>query len=270
MAKVTPAQVRACYNAALSVRSGAMRSTEAMCMVAKDTGMPEGNAGVTVNILRSLLDGKPYTFTLTSQQTHLFLTWVTQDFGADFGRAAAEKVLENVKDTAAPPINNGPQRPVQEVAAQFLANLAQPSLENLIAQQTAAADPMPRTTTVTTTAHLRNMDVVAEVVHRANGTCEACATPAPFLKRKDGSPYLEVHHKLRLADGGPDTVANTLALCPNCHRKAHHGIAQFPPRTRPNPLPQKAPKIHLKFRIFSSQISHGGGHVGLGQCGSGV
>lgn len=69
----------------------------------------------------------------------------------------------------------------------------------------------------------RNADVVEEVLFRANGHCEACGQPAPFLRASDGSPYLEVHHKTPLADGGEDTVENAIALCPNCHRKAHFG-----------------------------------------------
>jgi 5-methylcytosine-specific restriction protein A len=70
----------------------------------------------------------------------------------------------------------------------------------------------------------RNPDVVAAVLERANGHCERCRNPAPFL-RSDGTPYLEVHHSIGLADGGPDTVANALALCPNCHRELHYGLA---------------------------------------------
>jgi 5-methylcytosine-specific restriction protein A len=70
---------------------------------------------------------------------------------------------------------------------------------------------------------VRNTDVVAEVLLRANGICEACRTPAPFIRRKDKSPYLEVHHRKPLADGGEDTVANAVAVCPNCHRQAHYG-----------------------------------------------
>ncbi|WP_394696244.1 HNH endonuclease [Pseudoxanthomonas japonensis] len=69
----------------------------------------------------------------------------------------------------------------------------------------------------------RNPDVVAEVLYKAKGRCEVCKRPAPFAKRLDGTPYLEVHHKVQLAHGGEDTVANALALCPNCHRRAHHG-----------------------------------------------
>ena len=69
----------------------------------------------------------------------------------------------------------------------------------------------------------RNPDVVAEVLLRAKGKCEACKKSAPFKRKKDGQPYLEVHHKKQLAKGGLDTVKNAIALCPNCHRKAHYG-----------------------------------------------
>ena len=69
----------------------------------------------------------------------------------------------------------------------------------------------------------RNPDVVAEVLCRANGYCEDCGSEAPFMRKKDGTPYLEVHHKTLIAEGGEDTVENAEALCPNCHRKKHFG-----------------------------------------------
>lgn len=74
-----------------------------------------------------------------------------------------------------------------------------------------------------TEIYIRNADVVAEILHRARGTCERCEKSAPFARRKDGTPYLEVHHITRLAEGGEDTVDNAIALCPNCHRELHFG-----------------------------------------------
>ena len=55
---------------------------------------------------------------------------------------------------------------------------------------------------------------------RANGICELCEKKAPFNK-KDGSPFLEVHHIDFLSNRGDDTIENVSALCPNCHRKMH-------------------------------------------------
>jgi len=85
------------------------------------------------------------------------------------------------------------------------------------------ASPIPEQVKIISVAYRRNPDVVAEIMIRANGKCELCGQQAPFLKAKDGTPYLEAHHWIPLAAGGEDTVQNSGALCPNCHRKLHFG-----------------------------------------------
>jgi hypothetical protein len=86
-----------------------------------------------------------------------------------------------------------------------------------------SAAPKPAVRFVSTRVFVRNPDVVAEVQHRAQGRCERCHSEAPFNSRATGAPYLEVHHRIPLADNGDDTVGNAIALCPNCHRYRHHG-----------------------------------------------
>lgn len=81
----------------------------------------------------------------------------------------------------------------------------------------------PQRVEVSTYTFIRNPDVIAEVLLRANGCCERCGSLAPFNRTKDGSPYLEVHHIIQLAHGGEDAVSNAQALCPNCHRYLHFG-----------------------------------------------
>lgn len=85
------------------------------------------------------------------------------------------------------------------------------------------ASKKPETITVSVSLFRRNADVVTEVLDRAKGECENCNRPAPFLRAKDSTPFLEIHHKVPLSKGGEDTVENAVALCPNCHRKAHYG-----------------------------------------------
>lgn len=36
-----------------------------------------------------------------------------------------------------------------------------------------------------------------------------------------GGSFLETHHIVPLGQDGNDTIENTIALCPNCHRKMH-------------------------------------------------
>lgn len=69
------------------------------------------------------------------------------------------------------------------------------------------------------TAYYRSQALKLYVIVRSQGICEGCGECAPF-NTKSG-PYLECHHVHRLADGGPDHPENVVALCPNCHRRAH-------------------------------------------------
>lgn len=70
------------------------------------------------------------------------------------------------------------------------------------------------------TQHQRSQWVAEHAKRRSKGLCDLCQQASPF-NRKDGTPYLETHHIEWLVHGGADTVENTVALCPNCHRKMH-------------------------------------------------
>ncbi|MES1250142.1 MAG: HNH endonuclease [Chitinophaga rupis] len=78
----------------------------------------------------------------------------------------------------------------------------------------------PKKMDILTTAWFRDPAVRAWVLESANGKCEACLSDAPFFLADD-YPFLEVHHMIPLALDGPDTIENTIALCPNCHRRCH-------------------------------------------------
>lgn len=76
------------------------------------------------------------------------------------------------------------------------------------------------TKSVLSNRFMRN-EYVAELTRRqANGKCELCKQNAPF-NNKQGAPFLEVHHIIWLSRGGSDILENTVALCPNCHRRLH-------------------------------------------------
>ena len=73
---------------------------------------------------------------------------------------------------------------------------------------------------VSSNVYVRDPYVAEYTKFRAHGICQLCGNPAPF-KDKEGKPYLESHHIIWLSEGGNDTIENTVALCPNCHRKMH-------------------------------------------------
>lgn len=101
-----------------------------------------------------------------------------------------------------------------------------PSLERPTGRQVPAKRaPTSRTT------YERRPDVKAWVLLQAKGQCELCQRPAPFVG-DDGEPFLELHHVHQLADRGPDTVENAVAVCPSCHRHLHHGADRVAQRER--------------------------------------
>lgn len=92
--------------------------------------------------------------------------------------------------------------------------------DNELRTRAAASSSKSSKRIVKSTAYSRN-EYVAEITkRRAKGHCELCGKPAPF-KDKVGNPYLESHHIVWLSEGGNDNIQNTVALCPNCHRRMH-------------------------------------------------
>jgi 5-methylcytosine-specific restriction endonuclease McrA len=76
--------------------------------------------------------------------------------------------------------------------------------------------------TTTTSRYKRSSAVREYALARAEGTCEVCNKDAPFLK-KNGDPYLEVHHVNELSEGGADDPSIVGAVCPSCHKEIHYG-----------------------------------------------
>jgi 5-methylcytosine-specific restriction protein A len=83
----------------------------------------------------------------------------------------------------------------------------------------------PKTVDRTISDYDRDPKVKAWVLQQADGKCECCSAtvPALFIMAESKQPYLEVHHVVPLANDGPDTPANTVAICPSCHRELHFG-----------------------------------------------
>lgn len=83
-----------------------------------------------------------------------------------------------------------------------------------------SAEPRSRPKVTIVNGYKRDPAIAATAKQRANGVCQLCGKPAPFTTKKN-QPYLESHHIVPLSEGGEDTIKNTAALCPNCHRRIH-------------------------------------------------
>lgn len=89
-----------------------------------------------------------------------------------------------------------------------------------IKEKAKMVNPEVSTKEVVTVYRERSQVIAEDTKNRANGICDLCGEEAPF-KDKNGKPYLESHHVITLAEDGLDAIYNTVAICPNCHRRIH-------------------------------------------------
>lgn len=118
-----------------------------------------------------------------------------------------------------------PSETEEALEAELIANIAKSRglSDKALGRRLAGASAKPARVRVLSIGYRRNPDVIVAALRRAKGQCERCQNPAPFIRRSDGSPYLEVHHRKPLSQGGEDTLQNAAALCANCHREEHFG-----------------------------------------------
>ena len=94
------------------------------------------------------------------------------------------------------------------------------SVEQLKVVAKEHEDNTPERREVTTKQYRRDPYIAELAKRQANGICQLCRMKAPFITA-EGKPYLETHHIKWLSEGGSDTIENTVAVCPNCHRRLH-------------------------------------------------
>jgi 5-methylcytosine-specific restriction protein A len=116
----------------------------------------------------------------------------------------------------APVLTETEARAIEESQAKKARQLSMAELK----ARAAKAKKTPAQRTTQTSVYVRDAAVAEYVKRLAKGHCDLCGQQAPF-ENKQNEAYLECHHINWLAKGGEDTTANTVALCPNCHRKMH-------------------------------------------------
>jgi 5-methylcytosine-specific restriction enzyme A len=244
---MTPIQVEAAYNVASLVFAGGSTANTGADTLFNNYGVNFNSALDFIRNYRHMREGTRFRRSLSVPVVDHFLTRINADSGNDALRAALEAVRQHIAYYEE--IRDVNLRAMRAVVARHTARLVEPlfvveplsvkdqedrfnsevekSLIDSSSNRHARlnnAPKIPNKTRVVTELYLRNPDVVAEVLYRAEGVCERCRKSAPFKRKKDGTPYLEVHHKQMLANGGEDTVENAIALCPNCHRELHYGV----------------------------------------------
>lgn len=236
-ATVTPEVFAAAYEAARQVLEGKAKLTDAQKALAAKYGIAERTASGYIGCLLAMRRGRTFKTIVSADGLRFMLGRIAEGGPGDL-MIALQSVMSHI--TYLHDIT-GNEPGLRRVHAEFVGRLremaafdeASFSLDDQVtkaladmpesrARRLRQARTMPEQQIVLARVFKRNPDVIAEVLLLANGICQGCDQVAPFL-RADGRPYLEVHHRQPLAEGGADTVENAIALCPNCHRERHYG-----------------------------------------------
>lgn len=68
----------------------------------------------------------------------------------------------------------------------------------------------------------RNTTLKNYIKRRSHYICEMPNCNYQGFRKESGEAYIEIHHVVPLSEGGEDSINNTVALCPNCHRALHY------------------------------------------------
>jgi len=239
-------ETEAAYSQAVSVWQKEISEADARKYLTDSFNMNNASASDLIRNFAQLLKGEEYHRTLSLLTTRYYFEQIYADFGSASLLSAIRATYSHIAYYENLPTGGG-QPGLLKLCSEFekIANLGDESdgtdpLENLQSDlqrdidrskkdtssarnaRLERADGKSEKVVVQTTAYRRNADVIAERLSQANGVCDHCNKPAPFI-RKNGDPYLEVHHTIPLSEHGEDVLSNTMALCPNCHKEAHFG-----------------------------------------------
>lgn len=238
--KITDDQIKASEEIASDVYDKKLTATEGAKLLAEVHKLNINSARDFINDYRYMMEGRVFQRAMSAPAIDYFLSRIREKRGAQAHALAVSAVDQHINYYE--PLRNTKLHSMREVLdshaksstpIEFQAhteNFANAVLESLQdspsarATRLSKAAKLPTKVPVISYAFVRNPDVVAEVLLRASGKCERCNQDAPFKRKKDSKPYLEVHHIKQLAKGGEDTVSNAQALCPNCHRYLHFGL----------------------------------------------
>jgi 5-methylcytosine-specific restriction enzyme A len=239
---VTPQQRERAYSLSRRVALGEVTRAVAVPDIAA-SGVPGASAAIIVDVYLALRKGAIFKRALADADMDRILAGIHQDDGVDALAAALNGFARHISYRES--VGHA-QRANRVLYAKYLALVSVPEVPASLT--TASNDPLeddgresrrdstaarqrrlskakrtPRLVPRIVFVFERNADVIAEVLEKAAGTFGICGSAAPFARASDGSPYLEVHHRIPLAQGGEDSVDNAVATCPNCHRQQHFG-----------------------------------------------
>lgn len=240
MGKISEEQFSIAYHVSKEVFKGNLKRKEGILLLSNEHNLNKASAGDFIYCFKCMMGGRIFHRAMSYKAMDYFIGSIANDFSSDRlnnALSALEKHIyywETHYERKAVAMGRVLDKYQNSILTFFTAESIQLKFDQEIVKSTglssterlkiiSRSSPFPRQMIVSNVVYQRNPNVVVERLDIAAGICERCKMKAPFIRAKDGTPYLEIHHTQRLSDGGSDTLENTIALCPNCHRELHFG-----------------------------------------------
>ncbi|CAH0298791.1 HNH endonuclease signature motif containing protein [Peribacillus sp. Bi134] len=107
--------------------------------------------------------------------------------------------------------------------------IVEKGFSNIEVDVTPDLQPIKKPTTIRGQKVWKRDPVVAKrVLKKADFKCEIDNGHITFISKSTDTPYMEAHHLIPMKyqnefQNSIDVDGNVVCLCPNCHRKIHHG-----------------------------------------------
>lgn len=240
MGRITEEQVSSAYQVSKEVFKGNLDRKKGILILSEKHRLNKNSAKDFVNCFKCMMEGRIFYRAMSHTAMDHFIGNIAEGFSSEYLKNALNALEKHInyweehyktraismREVLYKYRNDNPAFTTAEsLQLQFEKDVSKSihlsSTERL--RNIGRSNTKPEQLTVISKVYMRNPHVVAERLSIAAGICERCKAKAPFIRAKDGTPYLEVHHKQQLSDDGLDILENTIALCPNCHRELHFG-----------------------------------------------
>ncbi|MEE1899219.1 hypothetical protein GN157_01620 [Flavobacterium rakeshii] len=215
----------------------------------QEVGMKLGSAKIVVSVFFKIMAGEKFTRTLKISDFNTFLYGIYKDFGVEQLKVALKAFVLHIDYSAT---KNDPKIALRKVIKRYeelivnqdmvnageddreqneiLSYLNKTRTKQEIVEELKGIDiKEPETVFINNKVYKRDNKIIALIKFIRNSECQICKT---YIRKKDGTKYIEAAHIIPKRQKGPESPDNILLLCPNHHKEFDFGDVEIQIKTK--------------------------------------
>ncbi len=209
----------ACYLAAKNVHAGKQNEEEAAGTVARETGMNESTALITISAAKHMLRGEGYKRTISSEAVEHFLSAIRDEFGSDRLRGAIKAVEMYIE------YSKQSKPKIRKIISQFEKKLDFKFAEEIEFDGNTTPMIEGAKKEIKINAYERSLEAREKCIKYHGLKCKVCLFSFADKYGSLGAGFIHVHHLKPLSEIKQtytvDPIKDLIPVCPNCHAMLH-------------------------------------------------